>query len=101
MTATELTTNDFGPVKRLVVDSVNSAHSQRAYERALTDFLNWHVAQGCPQLRKATVQAYKRTLLDNGLAPATITFAPLPKGSQTVCTSEPPTPGQTLSAGVK
>jgi integrase len=72
MTATELTTNDFGPIKRLVLDSVNSAHSRRAYEKALDDFLNWHVAQGCPPFRKNLVQSYKRELPDRGLAPSTI-----------------------------
>lgn len=59
-------------VVRLVLDGLDSTHSKRAYERALLDFLDWHAAQGRPQLTKALVQAYRAHLIDADLAPSTI-----------------------------
>jgi site-specific recombinase XerD len=56
----------------IVLDSVDSTHTKRAYDRALTDFLAWHEAQGRPPLIKATVQRYKQTLRDAGLGAASI-----------------------------
>lgn len=63
---------DPSPIIRLVLDSLTSEHSRRAYERSLVDFLAWHAEQGRPQLSKALVQAYKVKLQSDGLAPATI-----------------------------
>jgi len=60
------------PVVDLVLNALTSIHSRRAYERALTDFLDWHAQQGRPPLSKALVQAYKVKLQDDGLAPSTI-----------------------------
>ena len=42
----------------LVLDGLDSAHSRRAYERAITDFLAWHQEQGRPALTKALIQRY-------------------------------------------
>ena len=64
--------HDPSPIIRLVLDSLTSEHSRRAYERSLLDFLAWHAGQGRPQLSKALVQAYKVKLQSDGLAPATI-----------------------------
>jgi site-specific recombinase XerD len=61
-----------GPVVNMVLDSLGSDHSKRAYERALTDFAAWYQRQGRPGLAKATVQRYKTTLLERELAPSTI-----------------------------
>jgi hypothetical protein len=33
-------------IKALVLDSVNSPHSRRAYDRALSDFLAWYALDG-------------------------------------------------------
>lgn len=57
---------------QLVLDSVVSPHSKRAYQRSLSEFLTW-----CEQLRlpftKATVNAYRVHLLENRkLAPASV-----------------------------
>ena len=56
-------------VKALVLDSVNSAHSRAAYDRALTDFFGWF---GGRPFVKATVQEWARHLLEQGLATATV-----------------------------
>jgi len=56
----------------LVLDSLTSSHSKRAYEKALTDFLNWYQEQGKPGLNKATVQRYKTVLQESNLAPSSI-----------------------------
>ena len=60
------------PIVHLVLDSLISDHSRRAYEKALLDFLDWHAEQGRPPLSKALVQAYKVKLQRDGLAPSTI-----------------------------
>ena len=58
MNTTELMrVSNFEPVIRLVVDSLTSPHSQRAYERALTDFCTWYDSQGRPGLKKAIHRA--------------------------------------------
>lgn len=71
---TELATTTQGTqaILRLVADSLGSEHSRRAYEKALTDFLEWHAGQGRPTLSKAVVQAYKASLQERGLAPSTV-----------------------------
>lgn len=60
-------------LKALVLDSVNSPESKRAYDRAITDFLNW-VLTSAPGtgFTKATVQAHRAHLLELGLAASTI-----------------------------
>jgi len=72
--STELATTAQGTqaIYRLVADSLGSEHSRRAYEKALTDFLEWHAEQGRPALSKALVQAYKASLQGRGLAPSTV-----------------------------
>jgi site-specific recombinase XerD len=59
------------PIKALVLDSVTSPHSRRAYDRALTDFMDWFLPQGVP-FNKAVVQAYARHLEASGLSASTI-----------------------------
>lgn len=57
---------------QIVLDSVTSQHTKRAYERALTDFLTWHTEQGQPPLTKALVQSYKVHLEGLGLGAASV-----------------------------
>ncbi|MCP4542607.1 MAG: tyrosine-type recombinase/integrase [Chloroflexi bacterium] len=64
--------NDIQPVIDLVLDSLTSEHSKRAYGKALTDFLTWHTEQGRPALSKALVQRYKVVLEESGLSPSTV-----------------------------
>jgi site-specific recombinase XerD len=63
---------DIQPLIKLVTDSLTSAHSKRAYEKALVDFLAWWETEGRPPLVKATVNSYKAELERSGLSPATI-----------------------------
>ena len=55
-----------------VLDSLDSAHSRRAYERHLREFITWHRATSQTQLNKATVQRYAAELRDSGISAATI-----------------------------
>lgn len=56
----------------MVLDSLPSEHSRRAYERALIDFFLWHKGVGRPQLNKAVVQRYTAEIRDAGMAPSSI-----------------------------
>jgi site-specific recombinase XerD len=59
-------------IKALVLDSVISPHSRRAYDRALSDFLTWYATEGAGEgLTKATVQRYSQRLAEQGLAAST------------------------------
>ena len=63
----------FDQVTALVVNSVHSEHSRRAYRRALEDFIAWYENQpGRPPLSKALVQEYRVALTEAKLAPSTI-----------------------------
>ncbi len=59
-------------VIEVVLNSLSSKHSRRAYERALKDFLLWHQQQGKPPLDKALVQSYVAHLRDKKLSSASI-----------------------------
>jgi len=64
-------------VKSLVLDSVRSPHSKRAYGRALEDFAGWIQGQGIAgfnkaEFGKATVQRYVASLAEAGRAPSSI-----------------------------
>jgi site-specific recombinase XerD len=60
-------------VKALVIDSVSSPNSKRAYARALEHFAGWRkqAAQGTA-FGKALVQRYRAFLEQKGLAPSSI-----------------------------
>ena len=55
-----------------VVDSLDSPHSQRAYERHLREFISWYQSRDQTALNKATVQRYTAELRNSGLSAATI-----------------------------
>jgi site-specific recombinase XerD len=60
-------------LKALVLDSVNSPESKRAYDRAITDFLLWCSTAGPGTgFTKATVQAYRARLVEQALSASTI-----------------------------
>jgi len=63
---------DWRSVALLAVNAVSSAHSKRAYEKALKDFLAWYAAEARPPLSRAIVQQYKSVLESASLAPASI-----------------------------
>lgn len=56
----------------LVINSVRSSHSKRAYAAGLAEFWCWWEANGRPALSKAVVQQLRSDLEQRGLAPATI-----------------------------
>ena len=63
---------DLAPIKALVLDSLSSPHSRRAYDRALSHFLDWYGTAGAGQgFTKATVQRYARALEEEKLAAST------------------------------
>ena len=67
-----ITGGGFDQLRALVVDSVSSEHSRRAYARALDDFLDWYAAETRGAFSKAVVQAYRGVLEQRSLAPSTI-----------------------------
>jgi site-specific recombinase XerC len=63
---------DWRSVASLAVDAVSSAHSKRAYQKALKDFLAWYSAEARPPFSGAIVQQYRSVLESAGLAPPSI-----------------------------
>jgi site-specific recombinase XerD len=59
-------------IKSLVLDSVRSPHTRRAYDRVLSEFLAWCVATGADGFTKATVQSYRSELEARGLSASAI-----------------------------
>ncbi len=59
-------------LRQLVVDSVSSTHSRRAYGFALDEFFAWYRAESRPSFSKAVVQEYRAHLEALPLAPSTI-----------------------------
>jgi site-specific recombinase XerD len=57
---------------RVVLDTLPSEHSRRAYKRALFDFFLWHRGVGRPQLNKAVVQRYASELREAGMSSSSI-----------------------------
>jgi len=57
---------------QVVLDTVDSEHTRRAYRRALADFMTWYAEAGRPILNKATVQRYAAELRAAGMGAASI-----------------------------
>jgi site-specific recombinase XerD len=55
-----------------VLDSLDSPHSKRAYERHLREFIAWHRASGQGSISKAVVQRYAAELHGKGIAASTV-----------------------------
>ena len=62
----------FARIKALVLDSLPSPESRRAYGRALDDFLQWRQRHGVRGFTKAAVNAYRAHLEGRGLAASTV-----------------------------
>jgi hypothetical protein len=58
-------------IKGLVLDSVPSPLTKRAYGQALDEFLAWYAAEQPGPLSKAVVQRYRVTL-DGKLSPSSV-----------------------------
>src|SRR5215218_7053122 len=61
-----------GAIKSLVLDSVRSPHTRRAYDRVLSEFLAWCLATGADGFTKATVQTYRSSLEARGLSASAV-----------------------------
>ncbi len=59
-------------VIQMVLDSLDSAHSKRAYERHLREFIRWHNESGETAINKAIVQRYAALLRDAGVSAASV-----------------------------
>ena len=59
-------------IRGLVLDSVASMHSRRAYAKALDDFLAWYAAEPRGPFSKAILQQYRGVLDRQGRAASTI-----------------------------
>ena len=59
-------------LRQLVVDSVRSPHSRRAYGFALDQFFGWYRAAHRGPFRKALVQEYRAYLEQEDLSPSTV-----------------------------
>lgn len=63
----------FERIEAMLLNSVHSENSRRAYRRAIADFIGWfELHRGEDGLCKATVQAYRSDLERRGLKPSTI-----------------------------
>lgn len=56
----------------LVLDALPSENSRRAYQRNLEEFFFWHAAENRPELNKALINRYVKTLRDAGASSASI-----------------------------
>jgi site-specific recombinase XerD len=59
-------------IKSLVLNSVRSSHTRRAYDHALTEFLIWCSSGEGAAFTKATVQRYRAELEARGLSASAI-----------------------------
>jgi site-specific recombinase XerD len=59
-------------VIQIVLDSLDSAHSKRAYERHLREFICWHGESGETEITKAVVQRYSAQLREAGVSASSI-----------------------------
>ncbi|MDQ3042161.1 MAG: tyrosine-type recombinase/integrase, partial [Acidobacteriota bacterium] len=56
----------------LVLDALPSENSRRAYQRALEEFFVWHQEQNRPELNKALINRYVKTLRESGSSSSSI-----------------------------
>jgi site-specific recombinase XerD len=56
----------------MVIDGLPSENSRRAYQRHLEEFFVWHQEQNRPELNKALINRYVKTLRERKLSSATI-----------------------------
>ena len=66
---------DFTSVIDSLVTSINVPNTRRAYQRHITDFIDWYVAKGHPRLNKLVVSQYVTYLTARTLSAASINQA--------------------------
>jgi site-specific recombinase XerD len=72
VTAQQSSGSSLAALRSLVIDSVSAPNSKRAYGRAVDNFLAWQQREQRGPFSKALLQAYRASLEQSGLAPATI-----------------------------
>ena len=72
MTELAVVSTTIQPIIDLVCNAVSSAHTRRAYSRALTDFMSWYAGAGLTGFNKATVQAHVTALRSKGVSASSI-----------------------------
>lgn len=75
MTTALAINNNWYAIIDLVTQSVDSPHSKRAYSRALLAFLDWYELNGRPGFTKATVNAYREQMMEEGKSRSSINQA--------------------------
>ncbi len=64
------------PLADLVLDSLASAHSRRAYQRALGEFFGWYAANASGEgFTRAVLGRYRSHLIERGLSAASVNLA--------------------------
>ncbi len=56
----------------LVIDALPNENSRRAYQKALEEFFGWHQSENRPELNKALIQRYIKSLREQKLSSASI-----------------------------
>lgn len=62
-----LSTQNIDEIIQLVLRSVDSFNTVRAYRRTLRDFRQWYIDHGQGELSKAVIQSYALELKDHGM----------------------------------
>jgi integrase len=62
-------------IRALVLDAVTSPETRRAYARSLDGFFAWRAQQDNPSFTRASLQAYRQSLITKGLAASSINQA--------------------------
>ena len=65
-------TQDYTPLRALVLDAVPAENTRASYARALDDFFLFRASQGAPPFSRALVHAHRVAMEEKGLSPATI-----------------------------
>ena len=74
--ASELVPVSPAPLVELVLDSLASPHSRRAYHRALGEFFAWYPSNASGEgFTRAVLGRYRSHLIDRGLSAASVNLA--------------------------
>ena len=75
-TASALVPVSPAPLVELVLDSLASPHSRRAYHRALGEFFRWYPSNASGEgFTRATLQRYRSHLVERGLSAASVNLS--------------------------
>ena len=103
--ASELVAVSPAPLVELVLDSLASPHSRRAYHRALGEFFAWYPSNASGEgFTRAVLGRYRSHLIERGLSAASVNLAlaalrklASPKPPPTAGSPRSPPPGSAAS----